>query len=355
MQQRGPLRALAERVHDLHLHRQRRGRVDRQQLFRDLRAAEAPEIANRRDLHGLARRLRDADDGVPGFRRGGLRQHEYRADRRARFTLERDFPENRHHPVHVVEPHQSAERENPQLRVRIAEVCHPGGRRLRRQCRLHDSCRRLRRPGHLGLDISDRSCGRGLRRRLRARGLATHSAPRARRHGHHDRRVRRHRRPPEHVPPLEPHRDLDPERLPVLHPHALRKIPLEPADRGHGRSWISRVILTVRQPVQRFVAPRLLLVIDSRAQLFDRQRPLLVGDEIPRAGQPLRFRRQRFGRAGPDGRCRKENAEGCCESMSIVIVSCRSSRALKACRRHDIHLRDEIALRDQALNLFQVR
>ena len=63
------------------------------------------------------------------------------------------------------------------------------------------------------------------------------------------------------------------------------KLALEPTDRLDCRRLIARLVQAVREPVERFVAPRLLRVGHRQPQLVDRARPLLVGDEVLRARQ----------------------------------------------------------------------
>jgi hypothetical protein len=77
---------------------------------------------------------------------------------------------------------------------------------------------------------------------------------------------------------LQPLRDFDAERLRRLHPRAPGILALQTADRLDRRRRIVRLMLTVRQPEQRFRLAGFLGVVGRGLQFINRANPLLVRD-----------------------------------------------------------------------------
>ena len=108
-------------------------------------------------------------------------------------------------------------------------------------------------------------------------------------------RCRRDGHPPEHVAALQVHSNVQPERSGRLDPQTRRIFALEPSNRRESRCRVARLVQTVRQPVERFVARLVLRRRPPRPQLRDRARPLLVGNVVLRAPEShgIRSRRRR--------------------------------------------------------------
>ena len=177
------------------------------------------------------------------------------------------------------------------------------------------------------------------------------------------RRVRRHSRcrwrwrwrrccgVPEHIVASELLRDLHPQRAGRPHPAAGRKIVLETRDRVHGGRQILYLVLAVRQPEERLVLVRLPGIGHRGLQLVDRVLPLLVGDVVLRAREPLRVRcgRGRGDRCGTASVTKITsitdfNGAATARNLRIVIPPSDSRRA------HDLHLHHEVPLRNQPLH-----